>query len=186
MIVPKIPADEDKRLNALLRQEILDTSDEAAFDLITDLAANLCHTKIALFSLIDQHRQWFKAKSGLEASETSREVSFCAHAINGDDIFEVPDTFEDERFKDNPLVTGYPNIRFYAGIPIHSKEGYRLGTLCIIDDHPRRLSREHREILATFGQMLEKLLALRLELLSNFRSLIDLLVFDAEMPAAEL
>ena len=131
------PHNERSRLNALRRLNILDTAPEQAFDCITSLARDLLGAPIALISLIDDDRQWFKSNHGLDSAETSRDVSFCAHAILKDGILLVPDTHQDERFARNPLVTGQPGIRFYAGVPLVTREGFKLGTLCVIDTQPR-------------------------------------------------
>ncbi|MBV5261573.1 GAF domain-containing protein [Synechococcus moorigangaii CMS01] len=156
MIVPPILPNEEYRLAALYEAYLLDTPPEAAFDLITQLAARLCQTKIALISLVDRDRQWFKARHGLAAEETPRMVSFCAHAIQGKDLLEVPDATKDERFWDNPLVVQAPKIRFYAGVPLHSTDGYRLGTLCAIDDVPKQLSAEQRRHLIGLAHQVER------------------------------
>jgi PAS domain S-box-containing protein len=132
-------ADEVERLRALLATELLDSPPEFAFDQLTELAATVCQAPIALFSLVDVDRQWFKSRVGLDACETPREQAFCAHAIAQDQLMEVSDALEDPRFADNPLVTGEPGIRFYAGIPICTSQGFPLGTLCVIDTVPRRL-----------------------------------------------
>ncbi len=139
---PTCPDDEPQRIEALYSCCILDTPAEERFDRITRLARTIFKTRIALISLVDTDRQWFKSRQGLEVAETSRDISFCGHAILNRDIFVIPDALEDERFVDNPLVTGEPNIRFYAGAPITSREGYRIGTLCIIDDRPRQFNDE--------------------------------------------
>ncbi|MCR9257935.1 MAG: ATP-binding protein [Alphaproteobacteria bacterium] len=139
--MPGIPAEphpqEALRLTALRRQRVLDTAAEDRFDRITRLAAKFFGTKIALISLVDANRQWFKSRVGLDADQTSRELSFCAHAILDEDPLVIPDTLADPRFRDNALVTGDPKIRFYAGAPLITSDGYPLGTLCIIDDKPR-------------------------------------------------
>lgn len=148
-----IPENEEKRLKALNQTDLLDTSDEELFDNITYLASYICKTPIALITLVDKDRQWFKSKVGFDYKETSRDVSFCAHAItNPDDIFIINDTHKDERFSHNPLVTSDPSIRFYAGLPLVTREGYALGTLCVIDRKPRDLSREEISVLRTLRQ----------------------------------
>ncbi len=161
-----IPENEAERLEALRRYELLDTPAEAGFDDITALAAQICEAPIALISLVDAHRQWFKSKVGLAAGETPRDVSFCAHAIDGPDILEVPDALEDERFRDNGLVAGGPRIRFYAGAPLIAPDGFGLGTLCVIDRVPRRLTPMQRDALARLGRQVVTLMELRL---ANYR-----------------
>jgi len=146
MDVP-IPQDEAKRLEALRSLEMLDTPPEERFDRVTRLASRLFKVPIALVSLIDGNRQWFKSAQGLTVSETPRAISFCGHAICGDEIFLIPDAQRDARFKDNPWVRGEPKIRFYAGYPLDGPGGYKLGTLCIIDRRPRKLKREDHQIL---------------------------------------
>jgi len=133
MIEPAEPDDEAARVAALRRLEILDTAPERAFDDLVLVAKALFGVPIALISLIDADRQWFKANIGLPASQTPRNVSFCGHAIMRDDALVVPDATEDPRFHDNPLVTGGPNIRFYAGQPLRLPDGFTIGTLCVID-----------------------------------------------------
>lgn len=139
---PTIPFNEINRLLKLRSYHVLDTPREAIFDNITKLASSICQTPIALISLVDEKRQWFKSSVGLNVCETKREYAFCAHAINQRDIFIVNDARKDERFSDNPLVAGEPNVVFYAGVPLIDSEGFALGTLCIIDHRPRRLSKE--------------------------------------------
>ena len=139
---------EQARLQALRDLQILNTPPEAEFDDLTWLAARLCDAPIALVSLVDANRQWFKARCGLGAEQTSRAVSFCAHAIEQDGLFEIPDARQDPRFADNPLVTGTPHIRFYAGMPLVMANGFSLGTLCVIDNtRPRTLDAAQREAL---------------------------------------
>jgi len=129
--------DDGARLESLRSFDILDTCPEAAFDEIVRDAAATLGTPIALVSLLDEHRQWFKAKVGLEVSETPLTSSFCTHAVRGEGIFEVGNATQDARFAENPLVTGDPNIRFYAGAPLKTSGGTRIGTLCVIDRSPR-------------------------------------------------
>ena len=159
MHLPPIPGNESTRLETLRALNILDTSPEERFDRLTRLAKRLFGVPIALVSLVDADRQWFKSCVGLSASETSRDVSFCAHAIVSDEILTVPDTLADDRFHDNPLVTEAPNIRFYAGCPLTVPNGSKLGTLCLIDVKPRELDDEERELLRDLARMAEQELA---------------------------
>lgn len=163
MQVPMTPVDEEARLQALLSLSILDTLPEERYDRITRVAQKLFDTPIVLVSLIDSDRQWFKSRQGLEASQTPRSVSFCGHAILQDDILYIPDATNDARFVDNPLVTGPPNIRFYAGAPLEVKDGCRVGTLCIIDQEPREFSKLELQVLRDLADMVEdELRSLRL------------------------
>lgn len=157
-----IPENETERLQALQRYDVLDSVAEAEFDDIAELAAQICAAPIALVSLVDAQRQWFKSRVGLAATETPRDVSFCGHAIHEQDIFEIPNALEDERFRDNPLVIADPGIRFYAGAPLTTPDGYRVGTLCVIDRVPRRLTAGQRNALARLGRQVVTLMELRL------------------------
>ncbi|MBD2465117.1 PAS domain S-box protein [Oscillatoria sp. FACHB-1407] len=156
-----LPDNELDRLRALLQCKILDTAPEVAFDDFVRLAAQICNTPIALISLIDSERQWFKAKVGLDAAETSRNIAFCDYAILQSDPLIVPDTLLDPRFQNNPLVTGEPYIRFYTGVPLVTLEGYRLGTLCAIDKVPRELKPDQLEGLKILARQVTRQLELR-------------------------
>lgn len=170
-----LPDNEDERLAELLSYDVLDTEAEQLFDDLTTLASQICDTPIALISLIDPDRQWFKSRVGLDAEETSREIAFCSHAILQDDVFEIPNASLDPRFHDNPLVTGAPDIRFYAGAPLVSPSGHAIGTLCTIDRKPRKLTESQKTSLQTLSKSVVAHLELKrknreLERTSQFRS----------------
>lgn len=160
---PAFPSDEEERLKELVGFDILDSAAEQSFDDLTLLASQICETHISLISLIDHDRQWFKSKVGLDASETPRDISWCGHAILGDEIFEISDAELDERFKDNPLFTGEPNVRFYAGAPLKTKAGHNIGTLCVIDNKPKTLTEWQRSALQTIGRQVVLLIEARLK-----------------------
>ena len=160
------PQNEKQRLEALHSLNILDTLPDRDFDQITFLASQICGTPIALVSLVDENRQWFKSKLGLGTTETHRDLSFCAHAILGKDVFVVPDTSKDKRFSDNPLVTGPPHVHFYAGAPLMSPDGYPIGTVCIIDSKPRTLSPSQIEALKALSDQTTRLLELRSQVIA--------------------
>ena len=162
---------EAARLAALDRYAILDTDPEESFDDLVILASYVCKTPMAMLSLLDDHRQWFKSAVGVQVRETPLELSICAHAIKQQDLFIVPDTLQDARFRENPLVLGEPHIRFYAGAPLINEDGYALGTLCVVDRQPRELDQEQKQALKALRQ-----LALRqMELRRNLQLLEDAL-----------
>jgi len=155
LLEPPIPDDEEVRLATLHNMGLLDTSPEERFDRLTRLAQHLLNVPIALVSLVDSNRQWFKSCQGLDASETSRSISFCGHAILEDQVFVIPDALRDPRFEDNPLVTGAPHIRFYAGQPLRADNGSRVGTLCVIDSKPHQLTKIERDCLRDLAILVE-------------------------------
>ncbi|MGG6242071.1 response regulator [Nodosilinea sp. AN01ver1] len=156
-----LPLNENQRLAALMGYNILDTEAEAAFDDLAKLAAYVCGTPIALISLLDSNRQWFKSRVGLGVAETGRDVAFCAHAILAPNVFEVPDALNDQRFADNPLVLGEPHIRSYHGVPLVTDDGYALGTLCVLDRIPKHLTEPQLEALSAIAQQVMSQLKLR-------------------------
>jgi len=152
MISARIPENEVERLEALRRYHILDTRSDSAFDDLAELASYICGTPIGLVSLVDSDRQWFKASVGLEVSEMPRDVSFCAHTILANDTLVVEDTLTDNRFADNPLVTSDPKIRFYAGAKLTTSDGHAVGSLCVIDRVPRKLTSAQKEALQALSR----------------------------------
>ena len=155
MLKPPIPPDEPQRMQVLREYDVLDTPPEAVYDDIAHVCAGVCDTPIALITLVDGTRNWFKARVGVEEelTESPRDISFCGHAILGDQIFEITDATMDDRFADNPLVASQPCIRFYAGAPLVTPDGYKLGTICAIDVRPRRLSEEQRGTLGALSRL---------------------------------
>jgi GAF domain-containing protein len=152
------------RVAALNRYAILDSEPEQSFDDLVILAAHICQVPMAMLSLVDDHRQWFKSKFGVQVGETPREISICSHAIQQGDLFVVPDTLADSRFRENPLVTGEPHIRFYAGTPLINEDGYALGTLCVVDREPRELDTDQREAINALGRLALRQMELRMNL----------------------
>lgn len=161
MMGAPIPREEEARLESLRQYKILDTEAEQIFDDITALIASICDTPIALLTFVDGDRQWIKSNVGLPVVQTTRNASFCAHAICGETLFVVPDALVDERFADNPLVLGDPNIRFYAGMPLITPEGHALGALCVIDHSPRQLSNDQKTKIEALAKSAMLLLEIR-------------------------
>lgn len=169
---PPLSPDESARLETLQSLKILDTAPDERFDRLTRIAKRLFRVPIALVSLVDENRQWFKSVIGLSVSETSRDISFCGHAILGDEIFIIPNTTKDERFADNPLVLADPHIRFYAGYPLKAPNGRKLGTLCILDQQPRDFTWEDVEAMKDLAAMVElEIAAIQLATLDELTSI---------------
>ncbi len=161
MLKPPLPANEKDRVRSLQLYKVLDTGSEKILDDLTQLAASICETPMAAISLIDEKRQWFKSKVGIDAEETSRDIAFCAHAILDDKVLVVEDATHDRRFSGNPFVMESPNVRFYAGAPLMVSDGHALGTLCVIDNKPRRLSMDQHKALETLRHAVVTQLELR-------------------------
>lgn len=157
-----VPSNEDARLEELNRLQILDSEQEAQFNEIVELASRICKTPMSLITLVDENRQWVKAKVGLDLTESDRNDAFCAHTILGDSVFEVPNALEDERFVNNPFVVNESNIRFYAGIPLVSENGFNLGAICVLDTVPRKLTEDQIFALDVLSRQIIKLFDLRL------------------------
>src|SRR6267154_820515 len=155
------PKNEKQRLKVLWQYSVLDTLPEEIFDDLTELAARICEAPVAMITLVDEDRQWFKAKVGVSINETSRDISFCAHAITQPGLFIVPDATRDERFAKSPLVKSDPKVRFYAGAPLVSPDGYALGTLCVIDKVPRELRPGQEQSLRILARHVMSQLELR-------------------------
>ncbi len=183
MIAPEIPHDEKQRLEKLRALKILDSAPEERFDRLTRMAKKMFGVDVSVVSLVDEGRQWFKSKADDDTlpNETPRHISFCGHAILGDEVFIIEDALKDDRFKDNPLVTSDPSIRFYAGYPLKVQSGSALGTLCIFDREPRRFDPDDLQLLRDLGTMAEQEIAAlqlatldELTLISNRRGFMDL------------
>ena len=192
MLEPPIPSNEAERLELIRQLDILDTSAEEAYDGIVYVASLICGTPLSTITIIDRNRQWFKARIGLKNQESPRLYSFCAHAILGNEILEVPDSQKDERFKDNPVVTGDPHVRFYAGAPLELKDGLRVGTLCVIDHKPKKLNEHQLKALEILGLHVTKLLELRLKikevetLRENDANVVNMLTHELRNPLTSI
>lgn len=176
-----LPPNEAERMRLLRHLEIMDTAPETMFDDITRSVALICDAPIVLICLVDEYRQWFKSKVGLDARETSRDAAFCAHAILEDEILLVPDALKDERFIDNPLVTGEPKVRFYAGAPLKLTPTIRLGTLCVIDHKPRVLDRKQLALLELLSSHVTSLIRLRLHKIDASRDFSDMVMVKQKL-----
>jgi len=163
MKTQEISLDEVLRLNDLYSCNILDTPTEQDFDELVDLAALICGCPVALITFVDKDRQWFKAKLNFDTQETSRDISFCSHAIQQDDVFIIENALLDTRFRNNPAVTGSVSVRFYAGAPVYSPNGYKIGTLCVIDRRPKTLLPRYIDALKKLSRQVSKLIELRLK-----------------------
>jgi GAF domain-containing protein len=167
------PANEEARIAALEKYAILDSDPEQSFDDLTLLASFVCETPIALISLVDEDRQWFKSRVGIAASETSRDIAFCSTAILQSELFVVPDALADDRFRDNPLVVSDPHIRFYAGAPLVNEDGFALGTLCVVDRAPRELAPDQKDALKALSRLVLAQLEFRRNLILLKEALTD-------------
>lgn len=187
-----IPVNETLRLADLYQYNILDTPEEKEFDHIVQLASRICNAPISLISLIDADRQWFKARLGMDSAETPRDTSFCSHGILNGDMFIVPDASNDNRFADNPMVTGRQGIRFYAGVPLTSEAGNNLGMLCVKDTVPRNLTSDQQEALKMLGKQVVKQLELRLKnqelerVTEAQRRIISIIAHDVRSPLGSI
>ena len=158
MKIAPLPHNEALRLQDLYSYQLLDTPSESDFDELVELASRICNCPISLITLLDKDRQWFKAKKGINADGTSRDEAFCSHAILQDEVMIVKDATKDERFFDNPFVIGDPNVRFYAGAPIVSRSGHKLGTICLIDSKPKSFTKEEEALLQLLAKQASRLL----------------------------
>jgi len=179
------PENEVQRIKVLWQYDVLDTVPEEVFDELTALAALICGAPIALITLVDEQRQWFKSRTGVSLSETSRDISMCAHAILQDDLFIVADATLDPRFKDNPLVVSSPKIRFYAGVPLAAPGGYVLGTLCVVDTVARQLTDDQKKALRLLGRHVMTQLELRRQSREMFQGRDDAAKLKEELAQAQ-
>ncbi len=186
------PVNEQERLAALKQYNLLDTLPEKDFDEIVSLASMICQTPVSLITLVDENRQWFKSRVGFDQEETHRDLAFCAHVINDEHVMVVPDATKDLRFFDNPLVTGHPDIRFYAGTPLVNPEGYKVGTLCVIDNKPKTLTDIQLQSLKVLSKQVMKQMEFRKKVIElerlndNNHKLLSLISHDLKSPFASL
>ena len=182
MLIPLMHKNENERLQLLESYSILDTLPETDFDNITAIASQICNIPISLITLVDRDRQWFKSHHGLEVTETPREHAFCAHAIHDTNtVFIIEDARNDERFHDNPLVTGYPNVIFYAGVPLTNSAGLPLGTLCVIDNKPNVLNESQLKALKSLANQVMNLLELRKNKFYLEKAILELEIRNQEL-----
>jgi anti-sigma regulatory factor (Ser/Thr protein kinase) len=179
-----VAVDEGARLAALREYQILDTEPEPSYDDLTLLASHICGTPMALLTLVDADRQWFKSRVGITFAETARAISFCTHAIQQHDVMVVPDAAADARFRDNPQVTGAPHIRFYAGAPLVTRDGHALGTLCVVDQVARTLTPDQLDALDALRHQAEAQLELRRSVIELQRAYAEQAALIAELRAA--
>ena len=181
-----ISKNEARRIKVLWQYDVLDTVPEEVFDELTDLAAQICGAPIALITLMDENRQWFKSKVGVSLNETGRDISLCTHAILQNELFIIPDATLDERFKNNPLVTSFPKIRFYAGMPLVTPDGHALGTLCVLDKVPRELTADQKQALRVLARHVMTQLELRRHALELVKSREDCTKTKADLVKAKV
>jgi signal transduction histidine kinase len=173
MLKPPVPLDESSRLQALFDYHVMDSEQETAFDELTELVSRILDVPIALVSLVDETRQWFKSRHGLDVSETPREYAFCAHAILDEEVLVVEDSHNDSRFSDNPLVIDQPHVRFYAGAPLITPNGHKIGTICGIDHEPKHISEDQRRILEIIAKQVISQLELRKNIAAKDKLFLD-------------
>lgn len=192
MQLAPIPENETERLQELYSFELLDTAYDQEFDEIVKLASQICNKPITTLTLIDSAKQWIKAKVGVNITETDRETAFCSHTILQNDVFEIPDTQLDARFENNPMVTGQPNVRFYAGVPLHTNNGYNIGSLCVIDSVPGKLTKEQAFALQVLAKQAMKIMEFRVtnkqlqHSLAVQNRIISIVAHDVRNPMASL
>jgi GAF domain-containing protein len=192
MMKASVPHNEKERLADLYQYDILDTAAETEFDELVVMASRICNAPVSLISLIDADRQWFKARIGIEADETPRDMAFCSHGILNGELFIVPDATRDERFAGNPMVTGEQGIRFYAGVPLKTEAGNNLGMLCVKDTIPRNLNEEQQQALKILGKQVVKQLELRLKnkelerIAAAQKRIISIMAHDVRSPLSSI